>query len=283
MRILIGYDGSSHAEQALEDLARAGLPPTAGAIVVSVDEIWGLAGLGDESKQTESRAGATGEAGALAARAAERIQTIFPGWTVRPEAYAGSPARIIIERAEEWRADLLVVGAQSHNTAGRLLLGSVAQRVATEAHCSTRIARFRAPQDHPLRIIIGLDGSPNADAAVRAVASRRWPHGAEVKLLTSLLRAPLTTETHPPQEWPDAREMQLAAANELQAAGLSVSYSIEEGDPKRVLLEEAERWSADSIFVGATSLQRITRFMLGSVPTALLTRASCSVEVTRIS
>jgi nucleotide-binding universal stress UspA family protein len=40
MKILITYDGSECAEAALDDLRRAGLPPAADALVVSVTEVW---------------------------------------------------------------------------------------------------------------------------------------------------------------------------------------------------------------------------------------------------
>lgn len=56
---------------------------------------------------------------------------------------------------------------------------------------------------------------------------------------------------------------------------------VKEGNPKRDLLNEAEEWEADSIFVGATSLSRADQFLLGSVTSAVVTRAHCSVEVVR--
>jgi hypothetical protein len=40
MKILIGYDGSTTADAALDDLKSAGLPDRAEAIVISVAEVW---------------------------------------------------------------------------------------------------------------------------------------------------------------------------------------------------------------------------------------------------
>jgi len=74
----------------------------------------------------------------------------------------------------------------------------------------------------------------------------------------------------------------LATSTEkLQASGLSVSEIVEEGDAKEVLVEEAERLRADCIFLGARGLRRLERFLLGSVSTAVATRAQCSVEIVR--
>jgi len=67
----------------------------------------------------------------------------------------------------------------------------------------------------------------------------------------------------------------------LRTRGLTVSSVIKEGDPKHVLLDEAERWGADCIFVGARGLSRVERFLLGSVSAAVAARAHCSVEIVR--
>jgi nucleotide-binding universal stress UspA family protein len=49
-----------------------------------------------------------------------------------------------------------------------------------------------------------------------------------------------------------------------------------------VLLDEADGWDADCLFIGARGHNRLVRFMLGSVATAVVARAHCSVEVVRI-
>ena len=54
------------------------------------------------------------------------------------------------------------------------------------------------------------------------------------------------------------------------------------GDPRRVLVEEAERSQADCVFVGSRGLSgSVERFMLGSVSAALVKNAPCTVEVVR--
>jgi nucleotide-binding universal stress UspA family protein len=73
-----------------------------------------------------------------------------------------------------------------------------------------------------------------------------------------------------------------SAAQELRAAELRAESVVLEGEPKRVLVEEAERWGADSIFVGSMGFSnRLERFLLGSVSAAVAARAHCSVEVVR--
>jgi nucleotide-binding universal stress UspA family protein len=67
----------------------------------------------------------------------------------------------------------------------------------------------------------------------------------------------------------------------LQACGLRVSAVVKKGLPKEVLVEQAERVNSDCIFLGARGLRRLERFLLGSVSTAVATRAQCSVEIVR--
>jgi nucleotide-binding universal stress UspA family protein len=67
----------------------------------------------------------------------------------------------------------------------------------------------------------------------------------------------------------------------LQKAGLEVSSVFAEMDPKQLLVEEAEKWGAACILVGARGLGRWKRLLLGSVSTAIAARSHCSVEVVR--
>jgi nucleotide-binding universal stress UspA family protein len=72
------------------------------------------------------------------------------------------------------------------------------------------------------------------------------------------------------------------AERELSAIGLNISATVEKGNPELVLIDQAQKWNADSIFVGSRKFSGgFERFRLGSVSTALVTKAHCSVEVVR--
>jgi nucleotide-binding universal stress UspA family protein len=302
MKVLIGYDGSSCADGALLDLRRAGMPQTVEAVVMCVadvlmppqmpsgpgiDEPLFPPASPEVARKAWARAlHAIKEAEALAKQAAERLQTYFPTWKIHAEARADSPAWGLLKKADEWKPDLLVVGSHGRSALGRLILGSVSQKVLTEARCSVRIARGRMEaQDGPLRIVVGVDGSADADTAVRAVTRRVWPAGSEALVLTAVDRM-LASMAQQPQisgkdEWAWPRQVVEEAAETLRAAGLVVSSRVAEGDPKRLLPAEAEAWGADCIFLGARGLRGVERFLLGSVATAVAARAHCSVEVVR--
>jgi nucleotide-binding universal stress UspA family protein len=305
MKVLIAYDGSDCADAAIDDLRRAGLPQDVEALVLSVADVLFLPESGEPAASVPSlRVSAAiqqarrvaeetiAEADRLAQSAAKRVQALFPGWTVQAKACGDSPAWGIIHEAEEWQADLIVLGSRGLASVNRLLLGSVSQTVVTQAHCSVRIARERRSEpDHPPRIVIGADGSVQAKAAVHTVAERVWPSGTEVRVIAAINSSLATAVGSPTgQSWRGSEaadrnewvhEFVAAEVEQLRTAGLAVSTVIQEGDPKQLLIEEAERWNADCIFVGARGLNRLQRLLLGSVSTAVAVRAPCSVEVTR--
>jgi nucleotide-binding universal stress UspA family protein len=283
MKILIGYDGSECATAALDGLTRAGLPDEAEAMVVSVAEHW----LFPLPIQETSQAGLVDsfevlleESQAMAGQAAARVRTHFPSWDLHTEADVGSPATVLLESADEWRPDLIVVGSHGHTALGRFVLGSISQKVATEAHCSVRIGRGRAMESNrPIRVLIGADGSPGSEAAVRAVAARTWPKETEVRLIT--LEDTSYNVARAEVQYAMDRQMQKRLAIELKEAGLNVSFRVEVGDPRHWIVKEADDWRADSIFLGARGLSKVKRFLLGSVSAAVAARAHCSVEIVR--
>lgn len=313
MKILIAYDGSSCAEAALDDLQRAGLPPEAEAQIISVAEIWlpppppsaaeileraGEVKVPSDFKRVYSKGSAAmKEALALAEQASDRVKANFPGWKLFADADCGSPAWEIVFRADQWKPDLIVVGSHGRTALGRFVLGSVSQRVLTEAKCSVRIARGRIEEPgSPVRIIVGIDGSPGSEEAVRAVAARTWPAGSEVKVIIvdDPLVPPIIGEIIPPlaetieesnaEDWSRDKEVLANAAALLRGSDIKASTEIRLGDPKKELPQAAEEWAADCIFVGSAGFSnRFERFVLGSISAAVAARAHCSVEVVRKS
>ena len=302
MKILIGYDGSEYADAALKDLKRAGLPSDADVLVITLAEVFvppssdeevDNAYVPESIRRAHERARQKLEqASALAKLASERIQQLFPAWHVDYEAQADSPAWALIRTADQWQPDLIIMGAQGHSVfGGRLILGSISQRVLYEARCSVRIARGSGKsEDAPVRILIGVDHSPDSDAAVNAVCSREWPEGSEVGLITAVdtvmpidpdPSAMKWIEVGDERNWDQVREIFEPAAEKVRAAGLHAEVLIRRGNPADQILEEADTWGADCIFVGARGTRGIERLLLGSVSSAVSARARCSVEIIR--
>ena len=312
MKILIGYDGSECADAALDDLSQAGLPPTGELHILSVAEVWlpppppSSYEILEEARTANSPAGlqrefakhcaAANQALTLAEHARERVQSLFPNWEVSIGSSCGSAAWELVAKADEWNPDLIIVGSHGRTALGRFVLGSVSQRVLTESRCSVRIARGRLEEPNsPVRIIVGTDGSPASEEALKAVAARNWAQGSEVKVV--MVDDPIPPDflgkVIPPvgkmieedrqeeRAWVD--EISKRSLEILHEAGIKVSCILREGDPKQELCKAAEEWHADCIFVGSAGFSnRIERFVLGSISAAVAARAHCTVEVVRV-
>ena len=308
MKILIAYDGSDCAKAALEDLKNAGLPAKAEALVLSIADVFVPPPYDEELDNTfpmyvpegvklahERAERKLKQAQAVAKEASERVKKAFPDWQVSFEAQAESPAWALIRKADAWKADLIVVGAHGHSVlGGRLILGSVSQRVLYDASCSVRVARAtQRDADSPLRLLIGVDNSSNSNTAIEAVYRRQWPAGTEVRLLTIVDTVmALTNDPNQPAEmrwigvadehnWDQVRNIFQPSADKLRSVGLDAAVMIRRGNPKDEIVEEAESWGAHCVFVGAKGMRGIDRLLLGSVSSAVSARAHCSVEVIR--
>ena len=307
MNVLLAFDGSKSSVAALHDLAAAGLDADTRFLVVTVAEVWhplepesleqdplpefiptGLRSLHERSNRELSRAFQIADEGA------DLLRNSFPAATINAQAYADSPSLGILAQAEEWGAEMIVVGAQGRSMLGRLLLGSVSHKVLAEAHCPVRIGRAKPHRrSGPPRLLLGVDGSIGSERMVEMVASRRWPAGAEARIVSALdLYFPTVfpQQSEESEEWFAANhnrqrermeEVAASVASRLQGVGFGTSIMVQEGSPKKMLLQEAERMDADTIFLGAKGVRGLERFLLGSVSSAVATRAGCSVEVIR--
>lgn len=289
-KVLIAYDGSSFADAAMDDLTNAGLTGKhVEALVMSVAEVWlppgGAKSPNLKPKEIQTQLSENAEAFAdtrgMVRRAAEDLKKRFPEWDVTSFATFGSPAWEILFKASEFEPDLIVVGSQGVSGIDKILIGSVTQKIVTEADCSVRVARGKIEIDGAgCRIVLAYDGSEGSEEAVKSLMARDWPVGSEVKVVivrdSAHIRSTLDIESGRVTE--AAEEL----VEMLKASGIPASCIVAEGNPKKVIVDEAEGWNADCIFAGATGYTgRLAKFVLGSVSSAVATRAHCSVEVVR--
>jgi nucleotide-binding universal stress UspA family protein len=204
----------------------------------------------------------------------------------------GFPPTSIVEFANRWHADLIIVGSHGHSGISRFFLGSVAQEVVRSAHCSVEILRPRPAEAHTgMRILLATDGSDYSMAAVRSVASRPWPDGTEVKVVSSVRLILLTADPWYSGGEPLVRLLEEQQKYALQyvkdaeklirASGLKVTGAVMTDGAKRSIVDEAEDWGADLIVLGSHGRRGFKRVLLGSVSEAVMMHAPCSVDVIR--
>ncbi len=291
MRILIGHDGSNHADSALDDLRWAALPASAEVLVATVDEVPTVAPLASHEiierafvgKKVASivehankhAAEALEEARKIASRVSLRVNSLFPAWLVQSEVLNGTPATELIRRAKAWKADLIVVGSQGRSALGRFILGSVSTEVAAGAACSVRIGR-RNTVEKDLKVLIALDNSAEAQEALRLTLQRAWPTGTELRVVGvgDGVRAPRRSEfasilnaQDQDQNSPGEKFVLLSDGEPRITAG------VVKGPTDIVLITEANEWQADCIVIGQPSEEEVRE---------LAANTKCSLEIIRL-
>ena len=133
-----------------------------------------------------------------------------------------------------------------------------------------------------MQILLAVDASAASRAALDEVASRPWPTGSRVEVLTVIDQLePWTLGELAAQVNALAQQLVEGGAKHLQSRGLAADGRVAEGDPKTVILDHATTMGADLIVLGAHGNSAIERFLLGSVSKAVLRHAPCSVAIVR--
>lgn len=148
MKILLGVDGSPCSDAAVEEVARRPwpegstikvltayelpMPPTPEAWALPLDYFKDLdIALQKQARNTVDRA--------IQTLKAKLDKSILLDGVLLP----GPPRTLILDEAESWRADLIVLGSHGYRAWERILLGSVSQAVVSHAKCSVEVVRLR--------------------------------------------------------------------------------------------------------------------------------------------
>jgi nucleotide-binding universal stress UspA family protein len=146
MRVLLAVDGSQYSEAALEDVAARVWPANSEIRVVTAyelplaptPELWALPPDYFEAleRAVSEHAGAVKEAALL-----KLTKALDPAIKITGDILQGAPRSAILEEADRWQADLIVVGSHGYGAWHRLLLGSVSQAIVSHAKCSVQVVR----------------------------------------------------------------------------------------------------------------------------------------------
>ena len=136
-----------------------------------------------------------------------------------------------------------------------------------------------------MRILLAVDGSPGSAAALWSVAERTWPPGVVVRVLgwaedgPRLVAGVLVDVPVSGREENDA--VTAEAAEILKRAGLSAEIATGHGNPSMAIIEQAARWDADWIVLGANEDSSLVLWLDEGVILSVVKHAQCSVEVIR--
>jgi nucleotide-binding universal stress UspA family protein len=279
-KIIVGYDGSDHATDALafgKQLARA----TGAELVVSeVSVVHPMMRTGVDPVALEGDRQLAREVDAAAEEA---------GATSR-HADSSSVARGLHELAEEIGADLVVVGSSRYGTMGQTLLGNVAVSLMHGSPCAAAVAPsgYRDRTAETLStVVVGYDGSPESRLALESACDLARAAGARLLLVAAAEPPPVVYGKSGGMTggWAALKEElerelreQLDAAKASLPADVSVETKVADDEPAPALANEA-RAPGSILVVGSRAYGPVRRVLLGSVSRALARLAPAPLVV----
>lgn len=281
MKLLIAADSAISTEVLVGAVGVRPWPDGTTAHVLSVvtdmdvpEEVWREEGYGKNAVRREMER--RGEQ--INAAAIERLKKV--GIQAEVVVTRGDARHLIPFFARKWSSDLIFVRAHVRKDLAHWMLGSVARAVVASAPCTVQIVRDAGNDrahtlDSGRRVLLATDGSETSAEAARALANRPWPEESEFRIVS----------VEEPWVFKSSRVRCLEAVSSaeqvLANAGLKTTGAVLSGNPKEVILEEAQKWTADLIVVGSHGRRGFKRFLLGSVSEAVAMNAHCSVVVVR--
>lgn len=295
MKVVIAIDTSPASQRVLTEAICRPWPAETCFSVVNAVDVYRYAHL------PAIIADATREAEELVKRAGEGLTRA--GRCASGKVITGVPRHAISAYAEEWGADLILVGSHGHSAVGRFLIGSVAQGILRKAPCSVEIVRIgpdAAPSSsHALKVLVATDGSEFSLEAARSITGRPWPVGSIFQVLSAeemvFVDTPMAASSPSAYYPPSLLDELLTAARARASSAVEATKKIltqaglhavacdpaAPGDPRTTILDAAKAWPADLIVLGSHGRSGLDRLLMGSVSEAVAVHANCSVEVIR--
>lgn len=217
------------------------------------------------------------------------------GLSITPKVHEREPVAAIIEAAERWPADLIVMG--THGRAGfeRLLLGSITEKVLRKAPCPVlTVPRRLTTVTHALtfsRILCAIDFSAASMRALEYATSLAAAEGPGVHALNvvELLSDGGALRDAAVLDTPDfrgallrtARERLHAAIPDVLRAACTITESVTMGKAYREILRIAHEERADLIVLGVQGRSGADLFLFGSTTQHVVRQAECPVLTIR--
>jgi nucleotide-binding universal stress UspA family protein len=249
-RIIVGYDGSKESAKAVAwaaNEARSRCSP------LEVLTFYELPPVGDVAyPSTRALTVLVEDAQALSADILQVIQTRHPQVTVCSAISAGPPALALSRVARS--DDLIVVGSSRHEGVAASLLGSTASHLVRHARCPVAVVRGVNAGNQETRVVVGVDGSDNANVALR------WAADEAGRLRIDLTIVHAWTYPHAVTDVPSARARDVTRVD----AGCILDRAVE-------VARESTTANVTEVLIESGPVSALTNFV---APTDLLVLGS---------
>ena len=274
------YDGSDSALDIAQWLATEQERPLHAITVVEPHEMIAVAA----GVPVAAEYGQTGERDAIAELLQERVTRVrgHRAWEDRVDVVDGPAAPTVTDVARERAAYAVVVGTGQHGALGRLVYGERAVQIARLADRPVIVVPPSAKAGPAAEAIVAVDFSPASLRAARFAIDLLADGG---RLTLVHVKSAVNLSEEGAGWWEEAYERRTADLfRRLVAAlrperGITVTTQLLHGDVAATLLARARELGVGVIACGGRRHSFIERMLLGSVSTALIRGAACTVVV----
>jgi nucleotide-binding universal stress UspA family protein len=294
-RIVVGIDGSDGARAALSwTLAEAARRGADVEVVAAfpVDFYWTDPYLVDGGRVSAIRTETEARARAMLAEVRQdpAVATAHGADAVDVEVLVVSgaaPAHLVQQSAD---AALLVVGSRGRGALRSTIAGSVALHCAAHAKCSVVVVHpSAAPVEEPARVVVGLDDSEPARAALAAAVTQAAGLDARVDAVVAFQLPDYWIDLYALMPPPVGETEQYARARgETMVAEVVGAQALEQGTVRVAAVEGyaaeelvRQAQGARLLVVGSRSRNQLEGVVLGSVALHCVLHAPCPVLVVR--
>ncbi|MBI4853465.1 MAG: universal stress protein [Acidobacteria bacterium] len=146
MKVLLAIDGSTFSDVAIDEVAMRSWPE--GTEIRALNVVHVISDWPDPifyGVRLEALVQERKESRAIMDKATTKLlESLGEKFAITGEILEGSPKKLIVREAENWKADLIIVGSHGRGAIGKLILGSVSSYVASHAKCSVEIVQAKA-------------------------------------------------------------------------------------------------------------------------------------------
>ena len=216
----------------------------------------------------------------------DHTSTMLPsdGLSITRVCEFAKPASLVLDKARETHADLIVIGARGRGRVGEFVLGSVSHRVALHGDCTTLIVKER---EGPVkRVTVAIEGHEDGARIKAWLLSHPFKNPVDLTIVSVVRQIPSTDpfSLFPLQDWTgiavrSAEDLVKNVAASVMNHRYTVGTQVTVGDPTDILTERAK--SADLLIIGSHGRKGLERFLLGSISHALLHHVPCPVLIVR--
>ena len=187
----------------------------------------------------------------------------------------------VLDKLNEIKADLLVIGGHKEGLIDKILLDSTANKLVNKSPVSTLVVKGKVLDKISIELV-GYDFHQSSKQALEVAKEIAYKTDSEIILahadvpvsifLLSNISSSLTQKK---------KEILKEIVQQLNQEGLSAFFELEQGKPEEVIIKLQEKYKPDLTLIGKRRTSLLERLFLGDTAQKVVEKSSLPVLVVR--